>query len=163
MVTYPVEQSDGCTLQRFDRTREAELTQLDRTIPITAALVVVWDAGECLLVFNRFRQAWELPGGIIDPGESASEAAPRELLEESEQHASALDFAGVARVWYAPARRQEHLAIYRGNVDDRASFVMNNEITLSMWWNPGEPLDHLNEIDGALVELCPPSPPREVE
>ena len=37
------------------------------------------------MVFNRDPQAWELPGGMLDPGESPREAAFRELEEESGQ------------------------------------------------------------------------------
>ncbi len=159
-LTYPVVQPDGCALRRFDLAVEPDLAHLDRSIPLTAALVVVWDHGKCLLVFNRFRQAWELPGGMIDSGESARQAAARELLEESGQCAETLDFAGIALVWYAPAVRQEHLAVYRATVGECAPFVANDEMDRSMWWNPDDPLDDVNEIDAALVELCPPKSPQ---
>jgi len=36
-----------------------------------------------VLVFNRYRQVWELPGGLIDPGETPRDCAARELVEES--------------------------------------------------------------------------------
>lgn len=155
MALLPVEQDDGCILLRFDRAAEDHLAQLDPFVPLTAALVVLWDAGECLLVFNRFRQAWELPGGVIDPGESARDAALRELAEESGQQPDALHFAGVAQAWYAPAKRLEHLAIYLGTVAARSSFVANDEMTQSKWWDPCEQLSDLNAIDGALVALVP--------
>jgi 8-oxo-dGTP diphosphatase len=157
VITFPVEQADGCALRRFEPASDADLVRLDPSIPLPAALVVVWHAGECLLVFNRYRQAWELPGGIIDPGESARDAAVRELWEESGQRADGIHLAGVAEVWYAPARRREHLAIYRGTAADRAPFVENDEMTQSLWWNPVDPLDGLQEIDEALVRLCPPA------
>lgn len=116
MPELPVEQDDGCILLRFDRVRDEDLGSLEASVPLTAALVVLWRAGACLVVFNRFRQAWELPGGMLEPEESARDAALRELAEESGQRPGVLDFAGVARVWYAPAERLEHLAIYRGCV-----------------------------------------------
>lgn len=155
MVTFPVEQADGCVLRRFEQASDADLDRLDPAIPLPAALVVVWHAGECLLVFNRYRQAWELPGGMIDPGESARDAAVRELWEESGQRASEIVLAGVAEVWYDPAQRLEHLALYRGTAAARAPFVENDEMTQSRWWNPGDPLDGLQEIDAALARLCP--------
>ncbi|MGW7693821.1 NUDIX domain-containing protein [Streptomyces asiaticus] len=37
------------------------------------------------MVFDRFRQSWELPGGRIEAGESPRQAAARELLEETGQ------------------------------------------------------------------------------
>lgn len=106
MVELPVEQADGCILLRFDRVPEENLGRLDTAVPLTAALVVLWHAGTCLLVFNRFRQAWELPGGMLDSGESARDAALRELAEESGQQPDVMDLAGVAQVWYAPWLRR---------------------------------------------------------
>jgi 8-oxo-dGTP diphosphatase len=154
MPDLPVEQDDGCILLRFDRCSEDDLDRLDPVIPLTAALVVLWHDDDCLLVFNRFRMAWELPGGMIDPGESAREAAFRELVEESGQRPDGLDFAGVARVWYAPAQRLEHLAIYQGRMAVPSPFTPNEEMSDSVWWNPAERLDGLNPIDGALADLC---------
>lgn len=158
MVTFPVEATDGCSLRGFEPLAEDELAHLDPATPLTAALVVMWDAGECLLVFNRFRQEWELPGGMIDPGESARSAAARELVEESGQAYETLEFAGVALSWWAPASRLEYLAIYAGTVAARMPFVANDEMTQSRWWNPADDLPHLNAIDRALAMLCPPDP-----
>jgi len=47
------------------------------------AVVVARSAKGVVLVFNRYRKVWELPGGLIDPGESARSCAVRELAEES--------------------------------------------------------------------------------
>ncbi|GAB3962676.1 hypothetical protein GCM10029978_018650 [Actinoallomurus acanthiterrae] len=38
--------------------------------PMPAALVAVWCGRHLLLVYDRFRGQWELPGGRIDPGET---------------------------------------------------------------------------------------------
>lgn len=156
MSDLPVEQDDGCILWSLTPLSEDEPGRLEPSVPLTAALVVLWHGRNCLLVLNRFRHAWELPGGMLDPGESAREAALRELVEESGQRPDRLDFAGVARVWYAPARRDEHLAIYRGQVMDPSPFTPNDEMSDSRWWTPGQPLADLNAIDGALAELCSP-------
>jgi 8-oxo-dGTP diphosphatase len=157
MVSLPVEQDDGCVLFRLDPVHETHLNDLDPAIPLTASLVVLWDAGECLLVFNRFRQIWELPGGMIDPGESARDAAVRELLEESGQRADTLALAGVARTWYPPANRLEHLAIYCGTVASRSVFVENDEMTQSLWWDGTADLPDFAPIDRALAEMCGPA------
>lgn len=56
-------------------------------IPQEAAAVVVHDdRGVLLLRRHRFvtdTWGWEIPGGRIDPGETAEEAAAREALEET--------------------------------------------------------------------------------
>ena len=158
MVSLPVEQADGCVLFRLDQVDESHLDDLEPAIPLTASLVVLWDAGDCLLVFNRFHRTWELPGGMLDPGESPRDAAIRELLEESGQRADTLALAGIARVWYAPARRLEHLAIYRGTVTSRTAFVENDEMTQCLWWDATTYLPDLASIDRALAEPCRPTP-----
>jgi ADP-ribose pyrophosphatase YjhB (NUDIX family) len=48
----------------------------------TAGGVVVNEAGE-ILVVNQRGTSWSLPKGHIDPGETALEAAMREIWEES--------------------------------------------------------------------------------
>ncbi|CAO5185508.1 hypothetical protein FAIPA1_50097 [Frankia sp. AiPs1] len=55
-----------------------------RDAALPASLVALWtDDGRLLLVFDRRRQRWELPGGMIDAGETPRQAAIRELREES--------------------------------------------------------------------------------
>ncbi len=146
MLELPVVQSDGNRLFGFDRATQEG--------PLTASLVVLWRGEECLQVFNRFREVWELPGGMIDPGETSREAAFRELAEESGQRPDELDFVAFAHCWYAPAERVESLAIYRGVIDRQLPFEPNDEISEITWWNPADALDGLAPIDGALVRLC---------
>ena len=118
MVDLPVEQDDCCLLLRLDRVPEDHLPELDPGIPLTASLVALWDVGECLLLFNRSRQPISsvvgAPRGDDRSGESARQAARRELVEESGQQPGDLAFAGVAQVWYSPAERLEYSRSIRG-------------------------------------------------
>jgi 8-oxo-dGTP diphosphatase len=151
----PVQNTDGSVLLSFERLREDELGGLDPSVPLTASLVVLWCGHECLMVFNRYRQAWELPGGMLDPGESPRVAAVRELAEESGQRAETLDLAGVARIRVAPDDRLEFLAIYRGQIESPQPFTPNDEMSEGVWWNPNETLTDLFPIDAALATFCP--------
>ncbi|MPZ65923.1 MAG: NUDIX domain-containing protein [Pseudonocardiaceae bacterium] len=47
------------------------------------ALTVVTFADRVLMGFDRWRRQWELPGGMLEPGETAWQAAVRELEEET--------------------------------------------------------------------------------
>ncbi|SDR81376.1 ADP-ribose pyrophosphatase YjhB, NUDIX family [Actinopolymorpha singaporensis] len=151
----PVKNADGSVLVSLERLAEEDLVRLDPSVPLTASLVVLWHGGTCLMVFNRFRQLWELPGGMIDPGETPREAAVRELEEESGQRTHDLDLAGVARVTCAPDDRSEFLAVYRGRVDTPLPFVPNAEMSGATWWHPATELPDLTPIDAALARLCP--------
>lgn len=48
-------------------------------------------------MYNRYRQCRELPGGLIDKGETARETA-REFSEESAQCAERVSFAGIMEI-----------------------------------------------------------------
>jgi 8-oxo-dGTP diphosphatase len=156
MDAFPVEQSDGSALLTFDPLSEQELAQLDSPVPLTASLVVLWCDRRCLMVFNRFRQAWELPGGMLDPGESPRDAAWRELEEESGQRPDTLELAGVATCRVAPDGRKELLAIYQGELTSPQLFTPNDEMSHMTWWNPRQTLPDLLPIDAAIANLCPP-------
>jgi 8-oxo-dGTP diphosphatase len=44
---------------------------------------VAFSGGRFLMVFNKKRDGWEMPGGRIEDGESAEDAVKREFLEEA--------------------------------------------------------------------------------
>lgn len=46
------------------------------------AVVAIWHGPELLLVESSYRRSWSLPGGWIGKGETARQAAVRELAEE---------------------------------------------------------------------------------
>ncbi|MDB5437640.1 MAG: hypothetical protein JWM33_67 [Caulobacteraceae bacterium] len=56
---------------------------LTRPMTLGVRVLVTNAAGEVLLVRHTYRKGWELPGGGIERGERAGEAAARELLEEA--------------------------------------------------------------------------------
>jgi 8-oxo-dGTP pyrophosphatase MutT (NUDIX family) len=51
--------------------------------PICAAGALFFDAaGRLLLVEPTYKPGWEIPGGVIEPGETPAEACRREVEEE---------------------------------------------------------------------------------
>ncbi|MGW4545092.1 NUDIX hydrolase [Streptomyces violaceorubidus] len=123
--------------------------------PLPAALVALWCAGRVLMVFDRYRQSWELPGGRIEQGESPRQAALRELMEESGQEPDGLfRFVGYAKFVLAPDQRVEYLAVFAGHCAGARDFQANEETAAVHWWDPHEaPPGHVQYLDAYLAEL----------
>lgn len=121
--------------------------------PMPAALVVVRCGRYLLLVFDRFRGAWELPGGRIDPGETPLQAAVRELHEESGLLLPTLTLAGYARFRLVGPPRDEYAAIYTARVPAlHHTFIPNQEISAIRWWDTaGAPPSGTQIIDVTLA------------
>lgn len=49
---------------------------------MAAACILRSEDGRYLIVEPTYKNCWELPGGVVEPGESPMAAAARELLEE---------------------------------------------------------------------------------
>jgi len=60
-----------------------------------ASVIVENDSGEILLQLRRDNQCWGYAGGAIELGESAEDAAKRELFEETGLVANTLELFGV--------------------------------------------------------------------
>ena len=78
--------------------REGEAPYYSLRLPDYAAVVALTESGDVLIV-RQYRPAvehetFELPSGLIDPGESPAQAAARELLEETGYEAAEVDVIG---------------------------------------------------------------------
>lgn len=142
----------GNALTVFDRGAEG-VAPTDAPIP--AALVALWHRGGVLMVFDRFRQSWELPGGMIEPGETPHRAATRELLEETGQSPdSPLQFVGYAGFLLGPSKRAEYAALFTGHTASPRSFRANDEISAISWWDFHELLPgRVQPLDAYLAQL----------
>lgn len=126
-----------------------------RDAPLAISLVVLWHGGCMLLVFNRQRACRELPGGMIDPGETPRQAAIRELHEESGYQIEDLTLAGFARFALGPEHRAEYAAIYTGRAAPGNTFAPNEEITAIAWWDGVTPLaGKVQPLDVCLGQLA---------
>ncbi|WP_433248316.1 NUDIX hydrolase [Actinomadura nitritigenes] len=128
--------------------------------PMPAALAAVRHGTSVLLVFDRHRRQWELPGGRIDPGETPWQAAVRELREETGLHLPGLALAGHARFRLVGPPRDEYAAVYTGQVTARHRFVPNEEISAVHWWDTTTaPPPNAQPLDTTLALLAAsPSP-----
>lgn len=125
--------------------------------PVTFALVIARDAAGYLLIRNSRRGIWELPGGIIEPGESARECAMRELLEESSQRVRTLRWRASLQLdlpEHASARRRtEYGALFCGELVPGMAFVPNEEAHEIGLWQPDALPARTSAIDAYLLGL----------
>ena len=153
-----IEDKQGNQLLELIPLGEAELSSL---APLTHALVVARRVDDKhLLVFNRFRQYWELAGGLIDAGETPRACASRELHEESGLvcEPGALRFVGAMKFLLQPSKFHaeihiEYGALYVTVIDQLSPFVPNEEISQLCWWDGDEAIGEISVIDRKLIEL----------
>ena len=134
-------------LARFIAFHEvAEADSASRAVPTFAAMIARSPRG-MVLVFSRYRQVWELPGGFIDPGESAREAAVRELAEEAGCIARNTAWLGLVEI----SDGATHFgAIFACDVDAPGA-VSNEEIGAVCVAPPGGRPSPIGETDAVLL------------
>ncbi|UFR00205.1 NUDIX domain-containing protein [Streptomyces sp. Go40/10] len=126
------------------------------------ALTALWHRGEVVMVHDRFRDHWELPGGLREPGETPRRTAVRELFEESGQvPGGPLRFVGYAGFLLGPEQRAEYGALFTGHALRRRGFEADHEIGAMRWWDLTAPLPgRVSDIDAYLARLTRPAASR---
>ncbi len=144
-LAFPVVNNKGNRLLEFTHVKEAHLDS------VFLALMIAKHEDKFLLVYNAWRKCWEIPGGLVEPGEAPRVAAVREFFEESGQTAENVRFLGRIRV-EEPAKNHIIVgAIFGCEVLELIPFTPNDEIEAVALW-PGEGLE-LDPIDRALLNL----------
>lgn len=112
--------------------------------------VLLRDArGRVLLVEPTYKDSWEIPGGVVEVGESPREAAVRECAEELGVD---LDLREPACVHYAPMVRIDGdgiMFVFDGGRTDRteADFVLPpDEIRSTKFVEPADLHHHLHPV-----------------
>ena len=112
------------------------------------AVMIARSPDGVVLVFNRFRQVWELPGGFIDPGESLRQGAERELAEEAGCIARDSEWLGVVEVNDGGA----HFGgVFRCSVDHVPAHFENAESAGIALWRRDRAPEPLGHSDAALL------------
>jgi 8-oxo-dGTP diphosphatase len=136
-------------LTRFIAFREDPPTGRTDASALEFAVVLAHGPAGVVLVFNRHRRIWELPGGLIDPGESARDCAQRELAEEAGCISDSLEWLGVVEV---DDGRRRHGAVFACAVTEVPARIRNEEIEGISAWTPAAAPQPLGSTDRALLD-----------
>lgn len=146
--------SKGDILLEFHYGTELDIPPYDQHIPIPLALVIPKYQGKTLMIFNRWREEWELPGGKIEDDETPHDAAVRELAEETGQIVESVDYVGWMKFRLKPDDRLELGVLYTCILNELQSFKPNDEASKIGFWDEHiQVYGHVNEIDVYLAQL----------
>jgi 8-oxo-dGTP diphosphatase len=90
------------------------------------ALVAIWHDGEILVLRSSYREGWSLPGGGIARGESAREAAVRELREEIGLAVPASSLREAQTLELVWEHRSDHTTIFELTLAERPILRLDN-------------------------------------
>lgn len=136
----------------FIEVNEEEIMNIVTDAPLTHSLIVAKYQGNFLLMFDKWKQHWELPGGVIEKGETPRECAVRELYEETNQKIECLSFKGLMKFQLKPDDRIEYGALFSGEIKEPSRFEENNEAEKIEYWDKVRNIGFIDEIDVKLLE-----------
>jgi len=127
-----------------------EISEADRAqiAEPSFAVVIARSRSGVVLVFNNYRRVWELPGGLIDGGETPRAAAARELAEEAGCVAVDLTWLGLVSVNDGATHFG---AVYRCHADPVPADFHSVETGGVDFWRVGKHPLPLGESDRALL------------
>src|SRR5688572_17467330 len=102
--------------RRIDYLDDPDAPPANSIVP-SVNVVVLNDAGEFLLIRRTDNGNWALPGGAMDPGESMTQAAIREVEEET---GVSCEVTGLVGVYTNP----RHVILYTSNNEVRQEFSL---------------------------------------
>lgn len=150
--------SNGNIFLQFLKITERELEHLSLDAPLTHSLIVVTYQSKYLFILNRRNNIWELPGGVIEAGESIKDCVIRELFEETNQNAQNILFKGLMKFDLQPdfhgPKRIEYGALFSGQLTSLHKFIENDEAKKIILWDGHTDIGHVQEIDKKLIEFA---------
>jgi 8-oxo-dGTP diphosphatase len=109
------------------------------------AVIALWLDSQILLVRQSYRRTLVFPGGGIQRGESARQAACRELFEELGLSVAGDDLILAAETTVTWEDRQDHVHIFELRLRQRPSFAIDRREIV------GADFFHLSDVPSASV------------
>ena len=142
----------GWCLLEYLPVKEEEIESYDN---VTGAFAIICVQGKYLIGYNRYRKQWEFPAGRIERGETARQAAGRELWEETHQRNYELEFRGLFKI-QKPDGEIRYQAVFRGRLEELHPFIgmADDEMERIMLWDLKEDIGDVDQCDLKMVELA---------
>jgi len=160
-MELPMYDNRGGSLVSFARLDDTSFEGQNGAVPPACSLVVAeWDQ-RVLIDFNVVRQQWELPGGSLEAGESAHEAAIRDLAEETGIRTERISLVARAEFTFGGGSTRHLAAAFAVILDSAPNLVVNDELNDFDWWDPtGVVWDGFSPLDAEVARRClPPENP----
>jgi ADP-ribose pyrophosphatase YjhB (NUDIX family) len=133
--------------------------RFNRGMTLGARVVATDGEGRVALIRHGYRPGWYLPGGGVERGERAEDAARRELLEEAHAEIEgSLALIGV----YANFRDYpgDHVLLFRARARSLGSRAPDHEIAEVGWFSPDAmPAEATSATRRRLAEVFGGAPP----
>ena len=141
----------GWILHEYINIPEEQISEYQN---VTGSYAVVKVGNKYLVGYNDWRKQWEFPAGGIEDGETARQAALRELFEETHQGNLNLEFKGLFKVTDSHGK-QKYQAVYLGQKEALEPFVYseNDEMSKIRLWDMTEDIGYVDELDVAIVKM----------
>lgn len=140
----------GWILHEYISIPEEEIAEYPN---VTGSYAIVKVGDQYLVGYNDWRKQWEFPAGGIEDGETARQAAFRELMEETHQSIPDLEFKGLFRVTDSHGT-QKYQAVFLGEKEALEPFVCSegDEMSEIRLWDLKEDIGYVDELDVAIVK-----------
>jgi len=119
--------------------------------PLTHALVIAKNEKGFLLMYNTWKNHWEVPGGLIEKGETMRRCAEREMFEETNQIAEIIEFKGLMKFKFKN-NKTEYGGLFKAFIKQERQFLDNKETNKIIFWNGIDDIGYIDEIDKKLLE-----------
>lgn len=130
---------------------EEQIEHISLDYPITHALVVAKNKDGFLLLFNSWKNNWEVAGGLLESEESLRECAIREMLEETNQFPERIEFKGLMKFTLRNGKI-EFGGLFSAHIEEKRPFKINEEANKIIFWDGIEDIGYIDEIDKELLK-----------